>query len=150
MKKINLHILFLIVGLSIGIFTFISGNTQILNIKDSYLVFEPSIFAICIFFFYGIFSAIYYFTKKYSTYIFGLINLTFITIPILYFIYSNYESDQNLPPGYYLNHQSELLWKTIYIPNTLKILFIIGIVMLLINIILTLIKSKNHKYSASR
>ena len=63
-------------------------------------------------------------------------------------MYSNSHEDMITEFGYYITHQSEIAWKTVYIPNALKIFFSIGIIMLILNIVLSITKFKNSRNSA--
>jgi len=149
MKKFYLHLLFIFIGIGLALWSFIFAYPQILNIKDTYFVISPQVFSIFVLAFYTIFAATYFITRKYSNYLFGLLNIFFITLPIIYFIYSNSQEDQITEISYYITHQSEMAWKTVYIPNAFKIFFSIGIFMLLLNIILSIAKFKKPGKSAS-
>ena len=147
MKKIYLHFHFILIGLCIAAWSCFFADSQILNIKDAYFVIEPSVFSICILAFYTIFAVVYFLSRKYSNFFFGFLNVFLVTIPIIYFIYSNSQEEEITDVGYYLTHQSEILWKTEYIPETLIIIFLTGIVMMPVNIVLSIIKFKKSPHA---
>lgn len=147
--KNKIYLLFILIALCIALWLCFHKEPQILNIKDTYYVIDSFVFSIFIIFFYSIFSASYFFTKKYSNYFFALINSIFITIPILYFILPT-ENEKLFELEYYLAHRSEFIWKEVYIPSILGVLFLMGIVMLFINIALSVFKHRKAKCLESR
>jgi hypothetical protein len=149
MRKIHIYLLFIFIGIIISSWSYFYADSQLVNIKDAYIVIHHSVFSTYLLALYTFLATVYFLSRKYSSYLFGLINICFTTIPLVYFLYSNSHEEGIIPIEYYIKHRTEILWKTVYIPKALEIMFLIGIIMPLTNIISSIIKYSRNKYSAS-
>jgi hypothetical protein len=145
MKSTKIYIIFLIIGLFLLLISLFGIEKPIFNIHNIYIVVESKVLALFIFILYTLSAAIYFFIQKHSNRMIGILHLMFITIAVLHFMFSYLISD-NIPPINYITHPVLLNLK--YLPALMMSLFLLGQLLLILNIIIALVKYSNRTASA--
>jgi hypothetical protein len=140
MKKMKLNYLFGITGVILLLISCFAIQVVSFNISDTYYLIGSMQFGLLIFLQYVLYTFAYFSIGKNSNRILGILNLLFITLPILYFMFPDIISG-NINPRSYLEHPF-LLDFEVYFPRILLATFLIGQTLFVINLIIGGMKRK--------
>jgi len=133
MRSKNISLLFGIIGLLILIISSSILEEVVYNFKDTYYVTNAISFGFSVLALYIIYALIYFVISKNSIYILGILNLIFVTLFIFNLMFTE-AIFEIIPPNKY--HENPILLDiTHYVPVGMFVLFLIGNLFLLVNII---------------
>jgi hypothetical protein len=130
----KLHHLFGITGVMLLLISCFAIQFVSFNILNTYYVIDSMQFGLFIFLQYVLYSFAYFSIGNKSNRLLGILNLLFVTLPILYFMFPNIISG-NINPRSYLEHPF-LLDFDVYFPRILLVTFLIGQALFVINLII--------------
>jgi hypothetical protein len=137
MKKLFAYKLFAVTGLAIFLISFFDIEFPVVNIHDTYIVIDKVLFGTFSLTFYTAFSTIYFLFRKYLNSKIGILQYLFLTIPYLYFIFSEYLASDN----YMICYEENLLSKIqCNLPLLLIGMFLIGIILFILNSLIAFVK----------
>ncbi len=142
-KLKRLDILFLLTGLLLLIPCLIfCDRTLDINVHDTYFVIAYLHIGILFFLVFGLYSLVYFLMRRHQKYVLGLLHLIFATPLFIHIILTTFFFTGGLPRRYSTNSIDTVFDATfadsIYV---IVILFIIGQLLFLTNIILSIIKA---------
>jgi hypothetical protein len=140
MKKIKLYHLFGFTGITILLISCFIIQKVGFNISFTYYIFDSMQFGIASFLQYVLYTFAYFSIGKNSNQIVGILNLIFVTLPMLYFMFPEVISG-NIDPITYMENPF-FLDLEIYLPPILVLLFLIGQMLFLINLIIAVYKRR--------
>jgi hypothetical protein len=137
MKNPNVYRLFAITGLLIFVISLFPFEFPVINIHDTYFVIEPMLLGVSSLAVYTVLSAIYFLCRNYANNRIGLAQYFFTTIPFLYFVFSEYLTNDN----YMLCFQEDFVSKFLCnLPLILLMLFAFGLILFPINLLIAAVK----------
>ncbi|OYU78835.1 MAG: hypothetical protein CFE23_16725 [Flavobacterium sp. BFFFF1] len=118
-------------------------DTVVLNFYDTYYVMTATTAVIISSIIFGLYAANYFILRRYSNLYFGIINLLFISAPLIYLINQQSEKTVKNELANYLENPAWETWKISTLPKVMLALFALGLIMFFVNIIFKF-RSKNR------
>jgi heme/copper-type cytochrome/quinol oxidase subunit 1 len=147
MKRNLLIISFIIAGLLFYLLGYLRNQSFVINYQDTYYVIDNSSFSYFIFYLYSIPVLFYLLFRKHFNFNVALLHLFLKSVSLFFYLYVDYLQQNSLPRRYFLeNHWYE----NEYINTIILCCFSLGIVLFLLNVILSLVNQiKSIKRASS-
>jgi len=139
MSKFKLFLIFITSGILIAGYTFLSLPAFSINWGDTHYVIPSDSIALFILMYYIFVSIIYLAFRNYVNFFLGILNLFFVTLPIIFMCWFN-------GFGEAVTLYYSTIWTTEYFTNGMIILFLTGNILFVINLIsnaVRMIKTKS-------
>ena len=139
MSKFKLFLIFITSGILIAGYTFLSLPAFSINWGDTHYVIPSDSIALFILMYYIVVSIIYLAFRNYVNFFLGILNLFFVTLPIIFMCWFN-------GFGEAVTLYYSTIWTTEYFTNGMIILFLTGNILFVINLIsnaVRMIKTKS-------
>jgi len=139
MSKFKLFLIFITSGILIAGYTFLSSPAFSINWGDTHYVIPSDSIALFILMYYIFVSIIYLAFRNYVNFFLGILNLFFVTLPIIFMCWFN-------GFGEAVTLYYSTIWTTEYFTNGMILLFLTGNILFVINLIsnaVRMIKTKS-------
>lgn len=139
MKKQLPITIFILLGIILALFSFISPKDQVINIYDTYYIISSSHFGIVLLLLFLIPALLSFTFQKFISKKLIWAQLLFFAMPLTYFMIYNIIT-QPYSPGYYFAHPFLSELQAVYLPIGFLFIFLVSIVLLIFNSIYSVVK----------
>jgi heme/copper-type cytochrome/quinol oxidase subunit 1 len=136
--------LFLLTGFLLLIPCLIFGDrTLYINVHDKYFIIAYLHIGVLCFLIYGLYSLTYFLIRRHQKYVLGLLHLLFVTPLFIHIILTTFFFMGGIPKRYSANANIDMAFDTSFEDSIylIAILFFLGQLFFLANIILSIIKA---------